>query len=249
MGVAAADDRMQQGAEELPAEDMGDFDDFLRKLGDLQDQEAVEAKELTQFSSEWDKKLYTPKKRKQISRRKLKKTTNENSIDRDDEETLVFYEDKGADTTTEKKVRKSAGFKKDATKKNAYPRIDLSHYPKEHRRQSSSGGLQSMMNKARSVVMFGANNAVSNSNVGTYLATMWISNIIQTVGFSALTSMVSSASGRSGYRSKGRGRSMNFNEEEQEEEEGEEGEGFDIKFYTSLMRQVADFADTFHDEL
>ena len=42
---------------------------------------------------------------------------------------------------------------------------------------------------------------------------------------------------------------MNFNEEEQEEEEGEEGEGFDIKFYTSLMRQVADFADTFHDEL
>ena len=56
-------------------------------------------------------------------------------------------------------------------------------------------------------------------------------------------------SGRSGYRSKGRGRSMNFNEEEQEEEEGEEGEGFDIKFYTSLMRQVADFADTFHDEL
>ena len=35
MGVAAADDRMQQGAEELPAEDMGDFDDFLRKISEF----------------------------------------------------------------------------------------------------------------------------------------------------------------------------------------------------------------------
>lgn len=35
MGVAAADDRMQQGAEELPAEDMANFDDFLRKISEF----------------------------------------------------------------------------------------------------------------------------------------------------------------------------------------------------------------------
>jgi len=256
MGVAA-----DTSAEAMAEEGMGGFNDFLRKLGDLQDQEAVEAKELSQFSSGWAKKmLNSPTNKKQISRRRLKTPANKNSVDRDDVGPLVFYEKDEVETTTEKKSRKSDDFQKEANilnkkqfkQKKAHPRSDLSHFPKEHRRQSSAGGFQSMMDKARSVVMLNTGNALDTGNVGTYLATMWISNIMQTVGFSTLGMMASGASSgrRNGYRSKGRGRSMNFNDDEQGQDEDEGAEaGFDIKFYTSMMRQIADFADTFHDEL
>ena len=55
---------------------------------------------------------------------------------------------------------------------------------------------------------------------------------------------------RNGQRSsRGRGRAMNFSEDELDEDIDEVDNGFDVKSMTSMLRRIADLADTLHDEL
>ncbi len=42
---------------------------------------------------------------------------------------------------------------------------------------------------------------------------------------------------------------MNFSEDEQNEDIDEVDNGFDVKSMTSMLRRIADLADTLHDEL
>lgn len=244
-------------------EKLGDFEEFLRNL---EDQHAVEAQDFSQFSMSWPKKLSGQNKRKPIPKRKIETVPKFNTINRDAVEQRTINENEYAEVTTEKMSRKNDGDdevyvfdplhqNKQFLKKSLPHKQDMSHYPKEHRRQGAGVGRENtmagMMNKARSVILQGTNSALQSNNVGTYLSTMWISNLMQTVGFSMLGMMASSASSgrRSGQRSsRGRGRAMNFSEDEHDEDD-EVDNAFDIKSMTSMLRRIADLADTLHDEL
>jgi hypothetical protein len=245
--------------ESVDMEEIHGLDAFLRKLDNLQDQEAVEAKELKQFSSSWPKKLkrfsgslnHSKSKKKKDSKGQLKM---EDKMDRHvaDGKTDRLGVQK-SDSETEPLIFSASTTKKSEPRfKKPLPRLDASSYPKEHRRQSDNSGVRSMMTKARNTIMLSAGNALDTTNVGTYLATMWISNLLQTLGFSALGMMSSSASSRSSKRrseQRGGARSMYHSDENIEDDEQHEDFHFDIKKMTAMMRTFADLADTLHDEL
>ena len=75
--------------------------------------------------------------------------------------------------------------------------LDVSRIPMEHRGPDSFFSPVSRIGQeARNVMLRAANIVLTPETVATYLAQMWISNIMQTVGWGLVASFFSTANGR-----------------------------------------------------
>merc|ERR1711874_351686 len=102
--------------------------------------------------------------------------------------------------------------------------LDVSRIPMEHRGPDSFFSPVSRMGQeARNVMLRAANIVLTPETVATYLAQMWISNIMQTVGWGLVASFFSTANGRSFKNKSSQRRSEDSEREERREEEGESG--------------------------
>ena len=75
--------------------------------------------------------------------------------------------------------------------------IDVSKIPMEHR--TKAGLMSSMtrtMSKARQSLLSATNVVLTPESVSIYLAQMWITNIMQTVGWGLIAAISSKTSGR-----------------------------------------------------
>merc|ERR1712227_771408 len=103
------------------------------------------------------------------------------------------------------------------------------------------------MEKARQMLLSSMNVVLTPESVATYLAQMWISNIMQTVGWGLIASFFSQASGRSFKRKSSQRRSNESEREARNEEEEEEEENIldslDSKAVATILRGLADAAD------
>merc|ERR1712142_326977 len=108
-------------------------------------------------------------------------------------------------------------------------------FEKEHRRDSNEGSYASAAERARSTLRLATNNALQGTTIATYLTQLWLQNIMQTVGFTALGLFFSSSTARSFP-------SSSFINGDSETE------GLDFKSIVSMIRGFADFAENIHDE-
>merc|ERR1719411_2597978 len=114
--------------------------------------------------------------------------------------------------------------------------LDVSRIPMEHRGPGSFFTPVSRIGQeARNVMLRAANIVLTPETVATYLAQMWISNIMQTVGWGLVASFFSTANGRSfkhrasQRRSEDPERAKRRDVEEEEEEESSVLESLDSR--------------------
>merc|ERR1711973_303254 len=139
--------------------------------------------------------------------------------------------------------------------------IDVSIIPMEHR---TKHGLMSpmtrTMEKARQLLVSATNIVLSPETVSTYLAQMWITNIMQTVGWGLIAAFTAKTAGRSFSSSKVSRRKMSKDSHYEQQIDDEEDDYYDnndesmgsldSKAVATILRGLADAADNWgHNEL
>ena len=154
--------------------------------------------------------------------------------------------------------------------------LDVSQIPMEHRNggQGLFSPMSRSMEKARQMLLSSMNVVLTPESVSTYLAQMWITNIMQTVGWGLIAALQAKTSGRLDEKLNMQFKLMCFLsrafssnriskrksefegrddiEEEEDDEYGDEGmfDSLDSKAVATILRGLADAADNWgHNEL
>ena len=174
IGVAA-------GEEDEETEVSVDTRDFLRRFGELEeDQLAVESP----FTFSVRSNIDNVKMNQFLQRIPYKLTP--------DFETVK----KNLEAQTKKKSKQSLIDRIDQGEEEDKVKVDVSRIPMEHR--GGTRGLPGVAGteKMRQLLVSAANIVLTPESVSTYLAQMWITNIMQTVGWGLIAAFTARTSGR-----------------------------------------------------
>ena len=175
---------MAAGEEDEEAEVSVDTRDFLRRFGELEeDQLAVESP----FTFSVRSNIDNVKMNQFLQRIPYKLTP--------DFETVK----KNFEAQTKKKSKQSRIDRIDENEDNQgeeEDKVDVSRIPMEHR--GGTRGLPGVAGteKMRQLLVSAANIVLTPESVSTYLAQMWITNIMQTVGWGLIAAFTARTSGR-----------------------------------------------------
>ena len=172
---------MAAGEEDEEAEVSVDTRDFLRRFGELEeDQLAVESP----FTFSVRSNIDTVKMNQFLQRIPYKLTP--------DFETVK----KNFEAQTKKKSKQSRIDRIDQGEEEDKVKVDVSRIPMEHR--GGTRGLPGVAGteKMRQLLVSAANIVLTPESVSTYLAQMWITNIMQTVGWGLIAAFTARTSGR-----------------------------------------------------
>ena len=172
---------MAAGEEDEEAEVSVDTRDFLRRFGELEeDQLAVESP----FTFSVRSNIDNVKMNQFLQRIPYKLTP--------DFETVK----KKFEAQTKKKNKQSLIDRIDQGEEEDKVKVDVSRIPMEHR--GGTRGLPGVAGteKMRQLLVSAANIVLTPESVSTYLAQMWITNIMQTVGWGLIAAFTARTSGR-----------------------------------------------------
>ena len=172
---------MAAGEEDEEAEVSVDTRDFLRRFGELEeDQLAVESP----FTFSVRSNIDNVKMNQFLQRIPYKLTP--------DFETVK----KNLEAQTKKKSKQSLIDRIDQGEEEDKVKVDVSRIPMEHR--GGTRGLPGVAGteKMRQLLVSAANIVLTPESVSTYLAQMWITNIMQTVGWGLIAAFTARTSGR-----------------------------------------------------
>jgi len=238
MGVALGAE--EEGEEEEAEIKMMPEHQFLRKSGEYPDQQAVETKGLRQFASIRRKDTVEPEFYKKSDRVPHKADRAPQKTER------MSYKEERAPHKSER-----TSYKEDRTSYKAEDKykvkMDMSHYAKEHRGNHIMGQVnpyQDMAEKARSLIVLATNNALQSTTIATYLTQMWLSNVFQTIGFTILGALFGANNGRSFPDP-----ALLMSADASTVDRLEAVPNLDFKSITAMIRDFADMADHFTDEL
>ena len=172
---------MAAGEEDEETEVSVDTRDFLRRFGELEeDQLAVESP----FTFSVRSNIDNVKMNQFLQRIPYKLTP--------DFETVK----KNLEAQTKKKSKQSLIDRIDQGEEEDKVKVDVSRIPMEHR--GGTRGLPGVAGteKMRQLLVSAANIVLTPESVSTYLAQMWITNIMQTVGWGLIAAFTARTSGR-----------------------------------------------------